>query len=701
MKWQGQQFVQYEGRSLDPLTANAIVTTSDSTYVFTVSLNHTLRAWNLATGRLVLTKDLLNKQRLPQDMSSVMLNPAENSFIRIYKPPILDAKCLCYLLTFSPHDEGQFKLWSVGGGLTEPLTITDEFPDVKLKPPDPDPTGATIWTLAGFEVVSADAGRATELWVLWRNHTAYKLYSLHFSFRTIEDSWAKDWVSTTSETWQEADLPITTASDVADPSELWLDFFFHPGRLNEPVLETSLSIYKRALRLEDSSTKMDSLQERICATIGATVSLRKYADGSMDYDRFRADTDAQWRQYWRIADKLNQKRREPLSLAYDTFTNLPWIAMTDACTAIRECSDIELLYHNDTPSLLENDLSSISRWTHRGMASDKLREHAEPASMLITCATDFRNKFSPELYLNCETALRAELSSEPVYTAQIRLATFYDSCDFYNLISSDESNQVEDQIKAYGADQLLDNATFFAIIDSILPGWNSNDSKLQSTLFGRGLMVQGAQEMIHLTREILLNLLVLVVFVDGEFGQDEPLSATFEAQELFSFLIHDLKQHDMMIWLASNVREPPRIRQKAEEGDPRADAASNGSDTARNVSTVLENLFATDIKPQPTVEYPESYLLTQGIRDIISWTNGSEETTPEDSLVYIQCDLLANNNIDLASSFMRFQPSTAWSTYVKGRLCLATSDYDPAANHFRRAAYRMCKWTSFLQGSQN
>lgn len=644
----------------------------------------------MATGKLAFTRDLLNKQRPQQDLPSVRLNPAETSFIRIYKPPTADIKRTCYLVTFSPHGEGQFKFWSIGGGLTEPLTITDEFPDTKLMPPDPDPSGANIWTMAGFEVVSVDAGRATEIWVLWRNHTAYQLYSLHFNFSNIEESWDKDWVMTTAETWREADLPIMVASDVADPSEKWLEFLFSPSRFNEAVLETSLSIYKKALRLDSTPVKNESMQERLCSTVGATVSLRKYADGNMDYDRFLTDTDAQWRQFWRIAENLNQRRREPLSLAYDTFTSMSWVAMTDTCAAVRECSDLEILHHNETKSLVENGTSAMSRWTHRRMA-DELRERVEQASLLMSCASDFRAKFSPELRQICETALKAELFSEPELSADDRINHFYSTCNFERLVSDDAVDQVADQLEALGNIHRMDSAIFHAIIDSFLPGLNRNESLLKSTSFGRAVTVRGAREMIHMGRQILFDLLMLVVFVEMEFNQDEAFSKSFDAQLLFSILIDELKQCDMMLWLASNMRDPPGSPADIAGKESISDLSSNKAFPAGEASTVLENLFAKDIRPQPTVEWPESYLLTQGIRDVISWMNGADEVPTENSLVYIQCNLLANGNVDLASAFARFQPATAWSTYVKGRLCLATSKYDCAAIYFQKAAYKLCK----------
>jgi nuclear pore complex protein Nup160 len=62
-----------------------------------------------------------------------------------------------------------------------------------------------------------------------------------------------------------------------------------------------------------------------------------------------------------------------------------------------------------------------------------------------------------------------------------------------------------------------------------------------------------------------------------------------------------------------------------------------------------------------------------------------------DGLVYIQCNLILHKNVDLATDFLRYQPKTAWATYVKGRLHIARSEYDRAAMYFRKAAYSLGK----------
>src|SRR5699024_5969056 len=96
--------------------------------------------------------------------------------------------------------------------------------------------------------------------------------------------------------------------------------------------------------------------------------------------------------------------------------------------------------------------------------------------------------------------------------------------------------------------------------------------------------------------------------------------------------------------------------------------SSSSSNKGERVVTILEDLFAADIKPRQAIGLSQSYTLTLGIRDVLSWVTRQGEVAYPNALVYIQCDLIAKNNIDLAWDFLRFQPTTSWATYVKGRL---------------------------------
>ncbi|KAL4914136.1 nucleoporin Nup120/160-domain-containing protein [Aspergillus aurantiobrunneus] len=690
VRWNAQSSVKYGDRTLDANVANAVATTSDQTYVFAVCLNHSLKIWNLSTNKLVATKDLLGREMHQPDSLSYSLNPSESSFIRVFNVErALDGGYRYYVVTYSPFDDGCFKFWAVKGGLASPLVIEDLFPGTALRPLDPDSSGNMFWSIADFQVKPAEEGKRMELWVLWRNSGLYQLYTLHFSFETLVSDWTSNWTSAASDTRRHEPPPRTAFSDVVDPTEKWLGFLLQPNRFPQEVVETALAIYQEALKpLSSSSTLKKSvpLSERLCSTIAATVSLRKFEDDEMDFSRYRIDTDSKWRQFWQIADDLNKRRFEPVTLSYDSYYETPWLLLSDSCAVVRECSSTELLVHNLGPVLRDEGPKIADRWRHRNLDSE-LGDLFEEASHLMTVASDFRKRFSADIEAACQCAIDAEIFAEPSSSVQDRMDAFRERCDFSEQIS----NQIYDDLIAEMNQQLniymLSSEIFYKILETIPLGFPGKDSDLLPTHFGVKTTVNGVQETILFTRQILIDLLVLVVFVDGEVQQES--GSTFDAVELFVELVTLLREYEMMSWLSSKTRKTSdkSITTEASSTPSFSLANSSPSVTGGRTATILEDLFATDIKPRQAIGLPQSYTLTLGIQDVLSWVTRPGEVAYPNALVYIQCDLIAKGNIDLAWDFLRFQVSTSWSTYVKGRLYVAMSELDTAALYFRKAAY--------------
>ncbi|KAL4741422.1 nucleoporin Nup120/160-domain-containing protein, partial [Aspergillus similis] len=691
VRWNAQTSVKYGGRTLDANVANAVATTSDQTYVFAVCLNHTLKIWNLATNKLVATKDLLGREIQQQNSLTYSLNPAESSFIRVFNVErALDGGYRYYAVTYSPFEDGCFKFWAIKGGLTTPLEIEDLFPAATLRPLDPDSTGNMFWSIADFQVKPAEEGKRMELWVLWRNSGLYQLYTLHFNFESLVSDWANNWTTAASDTRRQELPPPLPTSDVVDPTEKWLKFLLQPNRFPTEVLETSLTIYQEALKpLSSSSTSKKSapLVERLCSTFAATVSLRKFEDDDMDFSRYRSDTDSKWRQFWQIADDLNKRRFEPLTLSYDAYYETPWVLLSDSCAVVRECSSTELLLHNPGPVLQSEGPKIADRWRHRNLESE-LGDLFEEASHLMTVASDFRKRFSADLDAACQSAIEAEIFAEPSSSVQDRMEAFRDRCDFSEQISNQIYNDLISEMNEKLNIYMLSSDIFFKILGTIPLGFPGKDSDLLPTHFGVKVTVNGVQETIQFTRQVLIDLLVLIVFIDAEVEQDK--GSTFDAVELFVELVTLLREYEMMLWLSSNMRKETDKFSKAVEdlSNPSFSLTPLPSnDKGARITTILEDLFATDIKPRQAIGLPQSYILTLGIQDVLSWVSRPGEVAYPNALVYIQCDLIAKGNIDLAWDFLRFQPSTSWSTYVKGRLYVAMSQLDTAALYFRKAAY--------------
>lgn len=696
VKWNAPSSIKHDGRNLDLNVANAIATTSDETYVFAICLNHTLKIWNLATNKLAATKDLLGRSLQDPDLVPYTLNPAETSFMRVFNAErAMDGGHRFYVVTYSPFEDGKFKFWAVKGGLTSELIIEELFADDVFRPVDPDATGNMFWSIADFQVKSREEGKGMELWVLWRNHGLYQLYTLHFNLQTLVTDWASNWVSTTFETHRQELPPPLVVDDVVDPTEKWLQYLLQPNRYLPEVLETALAVYQEAIK-PLSSTSSGGLKnslplaERLCSTIAAAVSLRKFADDEMDYSRYISDTDSKWRQFWQVAEDLNKRRFEPISLAYDSFTDMPWLLLSDSCAVVRECSITELFLHNSSSELSDGVPKMVDRWRHRNV-SRELGPNFETASGLLKVASDFRKRFSPELEGACRAALQAEIFSEPSSSILDRMENFRERSDFANQISNKSFDTLDAALSEHMRTDCLSMDAFLAIIQTASLHFCGEDSELSSTCFGARVLVSGAQETISISRQIFFDLLILVTFVDGEWEQTSK--SDFDASDLFPMLVDLLREYEMMAWLSSNVRKCPDRASKSRV-DPLQRYSSKDSSKANSQRTasILEDLFVTDIKPQQAIDSPQSYTLTLGIRDVVAWITREGEVNYQNAVAHIQCDLIAKNNIDLAWDFLRFQASTSWSTYVKGRLHVAMSEFDTAAIYFRKAAYLLCTY---------
>ncbi|KAJ5489296.1 hypothetical protein N7539_004186 [Penicillium diatomitis] len=698
VKWHATSSIKHNGRNLDLNVANAIATTSDDTYVFAICLNHTLKIWNLATNKLAATKDLLGRTMDPEAVPYT-LNPAEMSFIRVFNAErAMDGSHRYYVVTYSPFDDGRFKFWAVKGGLTTDLVIEDLYADALFRPRDPDVTGNMFWSIADFQVKSMEEGKGMELWVLWRNHGLFQLYTLHFNLQTLVTDWTSNWVSTAAETHRQQTLPANQCEEAEDPTEKWLAYLMHPTRYLPEVLETALAVYQEAIRPLSSTSsgvlKRDiPLAERLCSTIAQTVSLRRYTDDEMDYARYRTDTDAKWRQFWQVAEDLNKRRFEPISLAYDSYHDMPWLLLSDSCAIVRECNTAELLLHNSSSELRQEGPKIVDRWRHRNLHAE-LGHLYEQASSLMKVAMEFRKKLSAELDAACRAALESEIFNEPSSSINDRMDTFRERCEFGHRISNKTFDGLVAALNEYQDAENLSSDPFYAIIDTVPVGFSGKDSGLTSTSFGARAIVGGALETISLTRQILYDLLILVIFVDGEIEQGERSS--FDAAGLFSSLVDSLREYEMINWLSSNVRkcpDRPATSTTSEASTPVIVSKEKKSGLRKNMrtATILEDLFVADIKPRQPVGVPQSYTLTLGVRDLLAWITRPGEVAYANALAYIQCDLIAKNNIDLAWDFLRFQSSTSWATYVKGRLHVAMAEFDVAAIYFRKAAYLLSR----------
>lgn len=640
-------------------TAHAMVRSGQ--YLFTSCLNHSLRIWHLQSGKLVDSRDLLDLATDPQERLS--LNPAEPGYIQFLEGANKHEQIL---MTYSPLSGGQVKLWKVRNSFDDDIerfSIEDMLPASKLSLPDPDPTGSSVWSLTGLKVVFDKHTKDWQAWVLWRNHNYHKAYTLNFGLADVSNQWQNQWATVLAVSTKAAapDFVLTDAQDVVSK---WLEYLLFPGRYSTAVLETALSQYSTALGLKlSSSERHKSLQERMTLLIASQVVLRKYDDSTMDYERFALDTDKQWRQFWRILESMNEGRFAPLALAADAVAGTVMLTMADICCTIRECNSFELLQSNKTTELGTLQQIARSRWPYRKVLPNT--QDPSRVSVLLAAAQKFFDSFSPELMADFLQTLDEDLYTETEVDTPQRIINFFNQVDFANTVSDDQDREFKRSLSALDGEQGITNDTYNAALQLILEHKPRHGRPHQvKTDFGVHATMTALLEDIVTTRHALLSMLAVVIYVDE--------SEKFDTARFFDALVQRLRTQERNLWLATHYR-----------------STTPASDEDTVSVSILEDLYASAVLPQSTEHHPLPYLLTLHVKDNLHFISGESYLAPEEAAVYLQCNLLKHGDLHLASDFLKFQPSTPWSTYVKGRLNLALGNTQEASLYFREASHSL------------
>ncbi len=689
VRWQGSNTVKYDGTTLEQGTAIAMAISPDKSHLFAVCLNHTLRIWNPTKAASVFSKDLLWQHREPHETSKMMLDPASPNVLQVFETHRPMEGDLYYAVTFSPHDLGQFKFWGIRDPDHGDRGVRDMFPDYSFKPPDPDPSpeSKAIWKVADFKIKGAQRGQQLEVWVLMRSNRRHKLYNLKFDLEDLPNLWQNSWTNTATETWSDQPAPQISDLDPKDATDKWLEYIMCPGKYPETVLETALAMYcsERSISLPNPKA---SLKERMCSAISLQVDA---TTGGEDFSKYHKASDQEWTVLWQDIRDLDKSRWQISSLAYDGYVEIPYIAFADGAAAIRTCDKLEIISLNSS-AVLAKSIGMLEA------PSIEMEQGIEPKlpdelALVVSAAAIFGQNCSYGLLQNCSSVLAEELWLDPSLSVPLRIQSFYDRCNFTEEVGKDHFERLEDSLDSIGGFNRLETETFLSILDELSHSLPPESSGLSHTAFGQRMLVNGARDMIASRERLLFDLLILIVFVDMDIHREEIPMKNFDGPRIYVELLDLLRQYQIMQWLATNLRA-----EKNNDNPTPAKIKAANMDTSSNeqnkISTVLENLFALHLPPQSHDIQSQCEALTHTIQDLLQWVLGGNEQIGLDAVrVYIQCNLLANNNLDLATDFLRYQPSTDWSTYIKGRLYLLKGDFTSAAIYFKKAAFKLCRFS--------
>ncbi|KAL2178557.1 nucleoporin Nup120/160-domain-containing protein [Thermothelomyces heterothallicus CBS 202.75] len=625
---------------------------SETAFLFTICLDHRMRVWDVGTGQILYTGDILNAMRDPQDVGKWTVDPSQGNLIRIME----NGRGQCLVVTYSPVGAGEFKFWKVKANDQGSLHVADCFPDAHLIPPSP--SSLDVWILADFAVTQQPEG--PELWTMWKNNTSYRVYRLQVrpedGTNPFDDGWKAVHVENT--------VPAVRASgpwNPTDSAEKWLDLIFFPGRFSKSTLETALAMYEKGLGTykETGSKTGRSLAESICSVLGSTTTLDRSATGVADYDQFRNTSETQWMRFWRLLLELDKQRGEALSLVFDPVDGMIWVACADLVAAVRQCSDLDRVYHN----------------------LHSLEKKNEDVAALISAGLTFVDSFSDSMYQLSRSALRAELYDNPTLSDGERMQLFLDRAGFWPSVTDEDCAQVMDTLgQNY---QMVTARLYEDLFDLITATSEANSQELREpfTGFGRKLVVRAVQETIELHWQILFSQLILLVHMEFDIESEDasPLHSRFEVGLVYRRLIEALRRLEHLRWMAKTELSFSAPKSGA-SGSSSPVLTKRGQDE-NNTKTALEGLTGHLFGLPESNNVP----LLSSITDLVLDLCAPSSTTVIHTWL-LQCSLLKHDRPDLALELHPFADQDAFSTYVQGRVFLALRDYDTASLYFKKAA---------------
>ncbi|KAL0936593.1 DNA repair protein rad51 [Colletotrichum truncatum] len=654
--------IRYRNISMDASAATSIQVTDlgldEAAFLFTVCLDHRMRIWNLRTGQILFTGDILNSDRNPQEMGKWQIEPAQSNLLQLVGEGAGKRMCA----TYSPIGAGEFKFWNIKAHDNETIYVEDAFPDTHLVPSSP--SLSDVWTLADF-VLSSPSDGGVQLWTLWKNNMTYRVQELELDMDNVAGSWENEWNSVHIDTSYPT-AQISGPSDPTDTTEKWLELILAPGRFTKSTLETALSIYEKGLGTpKDGGSKgQKGLAESICSVLASTASLDRNSTGSMDYEQFRASSEIQWRRFYRLLIELDKQRGEAVALILDSDAEMTWVVCADAVSAIRECSQLERLYYN------------LSRPD----------EGSEKTATLVSTGINFVDAISDGILQVCNAALRPEIFEETPRTDYERIQYMFDTTAMWRSVSEEDCAQVIESLGQSYNGVTMDLYDSLAALVAASADSGSRKARLPLTDFGRKLVAKTVQETIELQWKVVFSQLLLLVHMEFDWEQEEDmLSKRFDIGAVFRQFLESLRRIELLRWLSKTEITVP-VGNKHERNGSFSGSPNSLKRTGEETQTItaLEGNVGHLLGFVDSRDEPLAASITSIVTDLCA-PNSDIEVSP----TLIQCSLIRRERADLALELTPFCSQTPFAIYIQGRVFLALKDFASAAIHFRKAAIGM------------
>ncbi|KAF2092979.1 hypothetical protein NA57DRAFT_48993 [Rhizodiscina lignyota] len=712
--FQGHKSVRFGDLDLEANTTSSLALSPDGKHFIAVGLDHVLRAWNIESGRIGMQTDLLGENTPTDRKTALYLMGAEQKQLLQLVPGDEQNGILYYMVSYSPKAH-QFKIWGVLDADSGLQGLRDVRDDVQFIPPLDELMDASVWTLEEFHVIAKSHWRESEIWIRARSGPVSQVFTLKFDLfankKDLQHAWRDNWATVNSGPLSFSRLndriPDTLdrmAFDTysASLTDQWLDFLFYPGRFSPTALGTALHVYSRRTiavthrgePLGTSFSKMP-LKQQVCDAIMHAAQANIHNSQHSNHSQANSDVATQWRLFYGLVKDFQKRRSHALSFAYDDAQEVPWLVCADYISALRECSAVEIMHLNP-----QSPLSNRTITPSHPLAAYFDTEADFDVVTLFHAAHALTSGFPRSFRQTLRAAAAVEVLEELSDAVNERMEAFDHRTNLCAQVKDDDVSRLTDVLKEIGGYTEVDNNIFFSALEKLSETIRGSQGRLVITRYGAKALIRGSQETLQLAIDTLLDLLSLAIFMGLDLEPTE-LSPQFDAQTLYVELITQLREHYLLEWFASTVRQvhtTPSIRAQPASSvrDSTAlfdtdlshlDTSLMPSDPGTGAAqTVMESMFIGDWSAILTPhDQPGSKLLTYWCR---AWTYGADVQSNYNELTaHVLAFLLKSGDVNITQEFTKFMQTTPWSGYITARLDLAQGEFEAAARLFRKCSF--------------
>ncbi|KAJ4349291.1 hypothetical protein N0V95_004721 [Ascochyta clinopodiicola] len=702
LAWKAQPTVRFDNAEFAVSAAAAVALSPDKQHILSVSLDHTLRAWNVASGKPGAQTDLLGRADRALERTngngngngngSYFIGASQSKLMAVLDIPGGIEGANYHVVTYSPKQH-QFKFWGVRDGDDIHNGIVDIQTLVDFVPPIDELMNTTVWSMEEFHIIPGPAGtwRGSELWIRARSGPSSRVYKLSFDLNDepddLERTWKYDWVSVDAGPLTVEGLKRSptypdqqdTANDDVDASGQWLDFLFYPGRFPMATLETALNIFARGLDKKRSSrvATTESLKERICAAVSSLAA--KTPSVARDADDFEDAISAQWQAFYGLVKDLHKRRGESLSLVYDAETAMPWLVLSDHLSAIRTCSNLELTTLNAAALTKSEPLTGP-------LARAMDRPDSSSVARLLNAASSFRRRLPSFVQRGVERQLEADALQSRSLTVVDRMELIESQSELVQHVTDDDLALIVDEVGTEIKD--LSTETFLQAIRILAYNEQGRpNNRKQLARFGLNALLRVSQETLERDYHAVLDLLVLLLVMFVELEGETPEG--FDASEVFVELAAQFRDYMTVSWLARTVWSHQTSTGPASEAVNRTVSESLRTGKKLPITqTVMEGIYGIRFFELPLPKGLKAGQLTYWGRAWVASMFREEslyDAVVEDNMGI----LLSQKEYDLALDFAKFLTDGNWATYLKARLHIALGEHALASVYFQKVAYTL------------